>query len=80
MRVKEYRKEDDGGNYVKAYLVNEGWEIEINCQGKALKYGSSNCNRIFWNSRKQAADVVDNIFLQGIAAVYKEEHKRQFGY
>jgi hypothetical protein len=80
MKAREYSRNNDKGNFVKAYPVNAGWEIEISCQGKTLKYGASNCNRTFWNSRKQAVEAVNSIFYKGIAEVYLEEHKRQFGY
>lgn len=80
MKTREYAKSDGKGNYVKAYPVNEGWEIEINCRGKALKYGASNCSRTFWGNRNQAVEVVNGISHKGIEYVYSEEHKRQFGY
>jgi len=80
MKTREYSKNDSNGNFVRAYKTNEGWEINISYQGKTLIYGASNCNRTFWNSRKQAVEVADSIFYKGIPAVYLEEHKRQFGY
>ena len=80
VRAKEYIRDEVNGNYAKAYLVKEGWEIEIYFQGKKLNYGASNCSRAFWNSRKLAVEAVDSIFYKGIERVFAEEHKRQFGY
>lgn len=80
MKHKEYIKNDTYGNYVKTYPTNAGWEVEISYQGKTIKYGASNCNRTFWDNRKQAVEVVDGIFYKGLEIVYSEEHKRQFGF
>ncbi len=80
MKAREYIKTDDKGNFVRAYPVQAGWEVEINCQGKSLKYGASNCNRTIWSSRKRAVEAVNGILYKGIAKTYEEEHRRQFGY
>lgn len=79
MKPDVYMKKESDENFVKAFNTNKGWEIEISYKGKTLKYGASSCNRSFFN-KKQAFELVDDIFTQGIAPNYEKEHKRQYGY
>jgi len=80
MRNRDFTKQDAEGNYVRAFSTDKGWEVEISCKGKSIKFGASDCNRTYINGRKEAVELVDGIYYKGITTVYNEENKRQFGY